>query len=141
MKDQQDIRKALLNKSNLLLVVGTYFFVATYLTIVIFDKDNLAAPDLLSKILLIFVVLLIVAPAFSIIALNFRLRLKHYRETKNFSEFLVPTKGTLGNPDLSELVGPKGQRVFGVFLKLLFAIVVFAFIGFPLWELLSFIIN
>jgi hypothetical protein len=69
-----------------------------------------------------------------------RLRLEHFIKTKDFHEFLLPTKGTLGNPDLSILFSTKGKKVLKILRKLIYTSLFLLFIAFTvafIWSLVT----
>jgi hypothetical protein len=127
MNDNQDIKKELFTKSNLIIVIGTYLLASVLGSIGIFDENNLVAPDLIQKIIILLVVLLVVAPFASIFALLTRLRYLHCLKTKDFSGFFFIPKEGAGNPDISSLFGLKGQKILNIFLKVLLALLIVVF--------------
>ena len=137
MKNDKGIKKAVFSKSNMLLSACVYLAVSTCCSFLIFSGNNLAAPDLISKIVLMAVVLFIASPAFTFGALIMRLRLEHFGETKKLSDFLLPEKGTLGNPDLEGLFGESGKEKFKKFRVFFYIFIVVMFVTLILTSLLT----
>jgi len=116
MNDPDLIRKQLFSKSNGFVLLGVYFASAIYFSSIVLSENNLAAPDLSSKILLLLIVLFIASPGFAVGSLAMKLRIQHLIKTKNIYEFIMPTKGSLGHPDLSIYMGDKIKIVWRYFI-------------------------
>jgi len=114
------MRNAVLSKTNIIISIGAYCFFVINCSLAIFQEGNLAAPELLDKLILLFIIVLIVAPLFAILALLLSLRVEHFLKTKDLSEFLSPEKGSLGNPDISAILGERGLKIAR---KLLYALI------------------
>ncbi len=123
------IKKRLFSKINLYLILMVYLFSATYLSNQVLSEGNLAAPDIISKIVLLLLVILVASPAFAIGSLIMKLRLQHLIETQDIYEFIMPTKGSIGNPDLSIYMGSKTKTIWRIFIGVLIIslVIVFAF--------------
>jgi hypothetical protein len=119
MNDRNEIQKRIWSKSNISIVATVYLVLLIYLSIFIFRPDNLATPDIFSKISVLLIVLFIFAPVFSICILLFRLRIQHLLELKNFTEFLFPPKGSIANPYLEDLFGHKAKKILSYLLGII----------------------
>ncbi len=137
MKNQDVSRQSLLRKSNFVFFSLTYLVTAISLGLVIFTPNNLAATDITHKYILLFVVLIIAAPAFSIGVISFRLRIEQAFKEKDLFVFMDMSKGSWGNPDISVLLGGKGKKALDIFIKIFFVIVVIVLLGIPLLNLLK----
>lgn len=120
MEEKQKMRNAVLSKTNILITIGAFCFFVINCSLAIFQEGNLAAPTLTDKLILFFIILLIVAPLFSVLALLLSLRVKHLIKTKDLLEFISPQKGSLGNPDIKEVLGERG---FKIARKMLYALI------------------
>jgi hypothetical protein len=116
MNNPEYIKQRVFSKSNFFLFSLVYSLVAIYLSTQVLSESNLAAPELISKIILLMVVVFVASPAFAIGSLVIKLRIQHLIETKDIYEFIMPTKGSLGNPDLSIYMGNKAKTLWRIFI-------------------------
>ncbi len=134
MEENTNKKKVEFKKSDLIIAGVIYLITATYLSSLAFKEGNLAAPDLPHKIFLILISVFVAAPCFTVGFLAVRFRLEHFRKTKDFAEYLVPTKGSLGNPDINELIGSKATRLLKIFYSVLIILLVLVIISFIIWR-------
>ena len=129
MNDPVYIKKRIFSRSNFYVILGCYLLTAVFLSSQVLSEGNLAAPDLTSKIILLMVVMFVASPAFAIGSLIMKLRIQHMIETKDIYEFIMPTKGSLGNPDLSIYMGSKAKILWRILIGVLivFLVAMFAF--------------
>jgi hypothetical protein len=111
----------------------TYVTMATLPAQAIFSPNNLAAPDLTSKLILLFVVLFVFAPFCSLASIGIKLRIEHLIKTKDINEYLLPKEGSLGNPNIDFLLGSNGEKIFKKLQYILLAILIFVF-GFGIYN-------
>lgn len=72
--------------------------------------------------------LVVIATGFSVTILLVILIMEHFFKKKDFSEFLSPEKGSMGNPSIDEAIGGKGVRILNIFVKILVLLLIFTFV-------------
>lgn len=71
--------------------------------------------------------LLVAAPGFSIGLLHVFLRTEYLLQTRDLSEFLFPQKGSLGNPNIDDIVGKRGLKFLNAVVIILIVLAVALF--------------
>ena len=133
IKYEEESRKALLRISNLVIFLLVYLVLALLLSSAGLSPENNAAPDLISKLILLALIWFVVAPAFAVGAVIFRLRIEHVFRTKSFYEYMAPSEGSWANPDLSVLIGKRAEKALDLLVKILMVIILILFVSFPVW--------
>jgi Mn2+/Fe2+ NRAMP family transporter len=106
-------------KFNCIVFTFTYLLFASFLFIVIGDlKEN---------IVLVFVILFLLAPFFSLMILLVLLRLEHFNISGDGLNLLHPAKGSISDPNIDKFIGTRGVRFLNILVAVLTVLLVLTF--------------